>query len=237
MGKEERRVLTLDKYEHGVVINALNEMRNDLIEERRPTDAVDDVLVFISGLIFQIDRIKGQMFLVLHMIEAGNVDAAIQQEHIVRCGQGIDDQHTESGTAIQQNIIIIIFDCVNVLPQYRFPAHGIDQTDFHRRQTPVSGNKVESLMMLYDLWMIAAADTCYDIAHNIAQCQRQIIRLSQPQHFRKVSLGIYIHKQNLFAVCGQTCAEIKYRGTFTHTALLVGNSNDFCFCQGVFLLK
>lgn len=45
MGKEERRVLTLDKYEHGVVINALNEMRNDLIEERRPTDAVDDVLL------------------------------------------------------------------------------------------------------------------------------------------------------------------------------------------------
>lgn len=45
MGKEERRVLTLDKYEHGVVINALNEMRNDLLEERRPTDAVDDVLL------------------------------------------------------------------------------------------------------------------------------------------------------------------------------------------------
>ncbi len=45
MGKEERHVLILDKYEHGVVINALNEMRNDLIEEQRPTDAVDDVLL------------------------------------------------------------------------------------------------------------------------------------------------------------------------------------------------
>lgn len=45
MAKEERRVLTLDKYEHGVVINALNEMRNDLISEKRPTDAVDDVLL------------------------------------------------------------------------------------------------------------------------------------------------------------------------------------------------
>ena len=42
---EEKCVLTLDKYEHGVVINALNEMRNDLIEEQRPTDAVDDVLL------------------------------------------------------------------------------------------------------------------------------------------------------------------------------------------------
>lgn len=45
MGKKEKRVLMLDKYEHGVVINALNEMRNDLLEEQRPTDAVDDVLL------------------------------------------------------------------------------------------------------------------------------------------------------------------------------------------------
>ena len=45
MAKEEKRVLTLDKYEHGVVINALNEMCNDLIGENRPTDAVDDVLL------------------------------------------------------------------------------------------------------------------------------------------------------------------------------------------------
>ena len=45
MAKEEKRVLTLDTYEHGVVINALNEMRNDLIGENRPTDAVDDVLL------------------------------------------------------------------------------------------------------------------------------------------------------------------------------------------------
>ena len=29
MGKQEKRVLTLDRYEHGVEINALNEMRHD----------------------------------------------------------------------------------------------------------------------------------------------------------------------------------------------------------------
>ncbi|MHB1314593.1 MAG: hypothetical protein ACYCX2_03815 [Christensenellales bacterium] len=43
--KEEERVLTLDNYEYGVVVNALNDMRNDLIEEQRPTDAVDDLLL------------------------------------------------------------------------------------------------------------------------------------------------------------------------------------------------
>lgn len=45
MGKEEKRILALDKVEHGVVINALNEMRNDLLDEERPTDIVDEVLL------------------------------------------------------------------------------------------------------------------------------------------------------------------------------------------------
>lgn len=45
MAKEEKLVLELDRYEHGVVINALNEMRNDLIGESRPTDIVDELLL------------------------------------------------------------------------------------------------------------------------------------------------------------------------------------------------
>ena len=45
MAKEEKRVLELDRYEHGVVFNALNDMRNDLIGEDRPTDIVDEILL------------------------------------------------------------------------------------------------------------------------------------------------------------------------------------------------
>ena len=45
MAKQERRILKLDSFEHGVVVNALNEMRNDLIGEERPTDLVDEVLL------------------------------------------------------------------------------------------------------------------------------------------------------------------------------------------------
>ena len=37
MEKQDMRVLTLDPYQHGVVINALNNLRNDLIEDKRPT--------------------------------------------------------------------------------------------------------------------------------------------------------------------------------------------------------
>lgn len=43
MEKPSKRVLTLDSYQHGVVIHALNELRNDLIHEQRPTDIVDEV--------------------------------------------------------------------------------------------------------------------------------------------------------------------------------------------------
>jgi hypothetical protein len=43
--KDEERVLTLDNYEYGVVVNALNELRNDLIKDERPTDVVDELLL------------------------------------------------------------------------------------------------------------------------------------------------------------------------------------------------
>ena len=45
MEREERRVLSLDQYQHGVIVNALNDKLNDLIKEKRPTDIVDEVLL------------------------------------------------------------------------------------------------------------------------------------------------------------------------------------------------
>ena len=45
MEREERRVLSLDQYQHGVIVNALNDKRSDLIKEKRPTDIVDEVLL------------------------------------------------------------------------------------------------------------------------------------------------------------------------------------------------
>ena len=35
MEKQEKVVLTLDSYEHGIMIRALNELRNDMMEEQR----------------------------------------------------------------------------------------------------------------------------------------------------------------------------------------------------------
>ena len=43
--RTERLILALDPYEHGIVVTALNDMRNGKLKERRPTDVVDDVLL------------------------------------------------------------------------------------------------------------------------------------------------------------------------------------------------
>ena len=43
--KDIIKILELDKYELGIIINALNEFRNKLIQEQRETDVVDEVLL------------------------------------------------------------------------------------------------------------------------------------------------------------------------------------------------
>ena len=43
--KDEIKVLELDKYELGILINALNEFRNKLVQESKETEYVDDVLL------------------------------------------------------------------------------------------------------------------------------------------------------------------------------------------------
>ena len=45
MSQEDKRVLTVDQYEYGILIHALNDMRTGLIQEERTTDAVDDLLL------------------------------------------------------------------------------------------------------------------------------------------------------------------------------------------------
>ena len=42
---EKKRILKLDEYEHGIIVNALVDMRNDLIGEKRSHDAVDEVIL------------------------------------------------------------------------------------------------------------------------------------------------------------------------------------------------
>ena len=39
--------LEIDEYEEGIIINALNLLRNQQLREKRPTDPIDDLLMKI----------------------------------------------------------------------------------------------------------------------------------------------------------------------------------------------
>ena len=41
------RQLEIDEYEQGILINALNLLRNQQIREKRPTDPIDDLIMKI----------------------------------------------------------------------------------------------------------------------------------------------------------------------------------------------
>ena len=45
MEREEKVVLEMNAMEQGVVVRALNDLRNDLIHEKRPTDFVEEILL------------------------------------------------------------------------------------------------------------------------------------------------------------------------------------------------
>ncbi len=43
--KESEKVLVIDCYEQGILINALNEFRNELIRQKQETEPVDEVML------------------------------------------------------------------------------------------------------------------------------------------------------------------------------------------------
>lgn len=46
--REERYHIALDKYDKNIVINALNTLRTQQLQEERPTDPVDELIIKVS---------------------------------------------------------------------------------------------------------------------------------------------------------------------------------------------
>ena len=46
--KERQFFVALDDYEHGIIIDSLNEKKKDLQSEGRTTDAVDDLIIKVG---------------------------------------------------------------------------------------------------------------------------------------------------------------------------------------------
>ena len=59
--------LELDKYEVGIIINALNVLRNNQIVEEKPTDAIDELLMKL----FTINEKKNKLVKCLRIDNSG----------------------------------------------------------------------------------------------------------------------------------------------------------------------
>jgi len=63
---EEQRVVTLNKYEYGLIINSLNELRTKLIRENKSTELVNELLLRLLNIpvrkrtIFQRERVNNE---------------------------------------------------------------------------------------------------------------------------------------------------------------------------------
>ena len=44
---DEKRVIEVDEYQHGLIINSLNDKRNELVEQGKDTEFVDETLLEI----------------------------------------------------------------------------------------------------------------------------------------------------------------------------------------------
>lgn len=61
---EEQRVVILNKYEYGMIINSLNELRTKLIRENKSTEFVNELLLRLLNIpirkrtIFQRERVS-----------------------------------------------------------------------------------------------------------------------------------------------------------------------------------
>ena len=45
MGTKDKRVVSLDEFEHNLLINGMNEFRNQLLQDDRPTEDIDELLL------------------------------------------------------------------------------------------------------------------------------------------------------------------------------------------------
>ena len=63
---EEKRVVILNKYEYGLIINALNELRTKLIRENKSTEVVNELLLRLLNIpvkkrtLFQRERVNNE---------------------------------------------------------------------------------------------------------------------------------------------------------------------------------
>ena len=150
-------------------------------------------------------------------------------KHIIRRGQGVDDQHTQRGTAIQQNIVIIPLYAVHILTQHRFPAHYVHQSYLYGGQAAVSRHKVKALMVAHDLRVVAGHCPGHNVVHGVGKGQGQVVGLALAQHLGQITLGVYVQQQDFLSFQRKTGPQVIDRCAFANSALLICYTQHFRF--------
>lgn len=62
---QEQRIIKLDKYDYGIVINALNAFRSKLIKENKSTEVVNELLLKLLNIpvkksVFKKEKIENE---------------------------------------------------------------------------------------------------------------------------------------------------------------------------------
>ena len=91
--------------------------------------------------------------------------------------QCIDREHSQRGSAVQQNIIVLAFGTVQHLFEHLFPVHAVHKGNFHSCQLDVSWDKVNALRMVQDALTGLDGLVVHGFLHKGGQCGGQLIRL------------------------------------------------------------
>ena len=125
-----------------------------------------------------------------------------RDNHAVRRSQGVNRNHAQGRHTVNENHIIVLLGFIDIGPQSKFPAHGVDQAHFQRGQLDVGGHKVYALAVVQNAlirgeWLIPD-----HLFHDGGQGGGQAVLVLPAQAGGEVALGVCVNEQHLFPQTG-----------------------------------
>ena len=127
-------------------------------------------------------------------------------------------------------------DRMDICPQHAFPAHGVDEPNFHARQVDVSREQVYAFAMVQNTVAVRHGRVVDHILHDVCQRDGQLIRLRIAEGEGQRALCICVDEQHPLVLPGKSDAEIGGGRGFAHAALLVRHRDHFAIRHMGFLL-
>ena len=127
-------------------------------------------------------------------------------------------------------------DRIDICPQHAFPAHGVDQLDFHAGQFNVCREQVNALTVMQNTAAVRNGSIVDHIPHDVCQRDGQLIRLRVAEGEGQRALRICVNEQHPLVLLGKPDAEVGCGRGFAHAALLVRHCDHFAIRHMGFLL-